>query len=62
MAASAAAYASRCVWGHDTSNTGLGENLYAYSVDDNQAQFQLDGLNAWVRGVGACCGNLHTCM
>lgn len=44
---SARAYASRCIWGHDPANSNLGENLYAYSVDNDQAQFQLDGLKAW---------------
>lgn len=47
MASSAAAYAAKCIWGHDATNSQYGENLYAYSLDNNQAQFQLSGLTTW---------------
>lgn len=47
VASSAYSYASRCIWGHDSSNSQYGENLYAYSLDNNKAQFQATGLKAW---------------
>lgn len=47
VAASAAAYAAKCVWGHDSANSQYGENLYAYSAAIDQVQFQADGLKAW---------------
>lgn len=47
VARSAGAYASRCIWGHDPNNKQYGENLYAYSLDNDKAKFQETGLKAW---------------
>lgn len=47
IADAAAAYASRCVWGHDSNNKQWGGNLFAYSLDGDKAQFQMAGLKAW---------------
>lgn len=49
VAASALAYAQKCIWAHDAANTAYGENLYAFSLysDAMRVQYQLDGLKAW---------------
>lgn len=53
VAASAAAYAVRCIWGHDSSNAAYGENLYA-STSTNQAGVLDAAITAWCVQGGAC--------
>lgn len=49
VAASALAYAQKCIWAHDGTNTLYGENLYAFSRYDDalRVEYQLNGLKAW---------------
>jgi hypothetical protein len=47
VAASALAYASKCLWPHDPDNNAYGENLYVSSQWTNTVTQQAAGVKAW---------------